>query len=37
MVVMPQGYALEGANVGPLVRLAGETDMFSRNSRKIVM
>jgi enterochelin esterase family protein len=30
IVVMPQGHALQGANVGPLVRLAGETDMFSR-------
>jgi enterochelin esterase-like enzyme len=30
VVVMPQGHALQGANVGPLVRLAGETDMFSK-------
>jgi enterochelin esterase-like enzyme len=30
LVVMPQGHALQGANVGPLVRLAGETDMFSK-------
>jgi enterochelin esterase-like enzyme len=30
IVVMPQGHALQGANVGPLVRLAGETDMFSK-------
>jgi enterochelin esterase-like enzyme len=30
VVVMPQGHALQGANVGPLVRLTGETDMFSR-------
>ncbi len=29
IVVMPQGHALQGANVGPLVRLAGETSMFS--------
>ncbi|NLT65025.1 MAG: esterase [Acidobacteria bacterium] len=30
LVVMPQGHALQGANVGPLVRLSGETDMFSK-------
>jgi enterochelin esterase-like enzyme len=30
IVVMPQGHALQGANVGPLVRLSGETDMFSK-------
>jgi enterochelin esterase family protein len=30
IVVMPQGHALQGANVGPLVRLAGESDMFSK-------
>jgi enterochelin esterase-like enzyme len=30
VVVMPQGHALQGANVGPLVRLSGETDMFSK-------
>jgi enterochelin esterase-like enzyme len=30
VVVMPQGHALQGANVGPLVRLTGETDMFSK-------
>jgi enterochelin esterase family protein len=30
IVVMPQGHALQGANVGPLVRLAGETNMFSK-------
>jgi enterochelin esterase-like enzyme len=30
IVVMPQGHALQGANVEPLVRLAGETDMFSK-------
>ena len=29
IVVMPQGHALQGANVGPLVRLTGETSMFS--------
>lgn len=29
LVVMPQGHALQGANVGPLVRLTGETSMFS--------
>ena len=30
VVVMPQGHALQGANVGPLVRLTDETDMFSK-------
>ena len=30
IIVMPQGHALQGANVGPLVRLTGETDMFSK-------
>jgi enterochelin esterase-like enzyme len=30
VVVMPQSHALQGANVGPLVRLTGETDMFSK-------
>jgi enterochelin esterase-like enzyme len=30
VVVMPQGHALQGANVGPLVRLTGESDMFSK-------
>jgi enterochelin esterase-like enzyme len=30
VVVMPQGHALQGANVGPLVRIGGETDMFSK-------
>jgi enterochelin esterase-like enzyme len=30
VVVMPQGHALQAANVGPLVRLTGETDMFSK-------
>ncbi len=30
VVVMPQGHALQGANVGPLVRLTGETNMFSK-------
>jgi enterochelin esterase-like enzyme len=34
VVVMPQGHALQGANVGPLVRLAGETDMFSKRFPK---
>jgi enterochelin esterase family protein len=29
IVVMPQGHALQGANVGPLERIAGETGMFS--------
>jgi enterochelin esterase-like enzyme len=29
IVVMPQGHALQGAGVGPLVRLTGETSMFS--------
>jgi enterochelin esterase-like enzyme len=29
IVVMPQGHALQGASVGPLVRLQGETSMFS--------
>jgi len=29
IVVMPQGHALQGAGVGPLVRIAGETGMFS--------
>jgi enterochelin esterase-like enzyme len=29
IVVMPQGHALQAANVGPLVRLTGETSMFS--------
>jgi enterochelin esterase family protein len=29
IVVMPQGHALQAANVGPLVRLSGETSMFS--------
>lgn len=29
IVVMPQGHALQGANVGPLVRIEGETAMFS--------
>jgi enterochelin esterase-like enzyme len=30
VVAMPQGHALQGANVGPLVRLTGEADMFSK-------
>jgi enterochelin esterase-like enzyme len=29
IVVMPQGHALQGQNVGPLVRIPGETGMFS--------
>jgi enterochelin esterase family protein len=29
IVVMPQGHALQGAGVGPLERIAGETSMFS--------
>ena len=29
IVVMPQGHALQAPNVGPLVRIAGETTMFS--------
>jgi enterochelin esterase family protein len=29
IVVMPQGHALQGAGVGPLVRIAGEASMFS--------
>jgi enterochelin esterase family protein len=29
IVVMPQGHALQAANVGPLVRIEGETGMFS--------
>jgi enterochelin esterase family protein len=29
IVVMPQGHALQGANIGPLVRIDGETSMFS--------
>lgn len=29
IVVMPQGHALQGASVGPLVRISGETGMFS--------
>jgi enterochelin esterase-like enzyme len=29
IVVMPQGHALQGPGLGPLVRIAGETSMFS--------
>jgi enterochelin esterase family protein len=29
IVVMPQGHALQGQSVGPVVRLQGETSMFS--------
>jgi enterochelin esterase family protein len=34
IVVMPQGHALQGANVGPLVRIEGETGMFSERFPK---
>lgn len=34
IVVMPQGHALQGANVGPLTRIAGETGMFSERFPK---
>jgi enterochelin esterase family protein len=34
IVVMPQGHALQGANVGPLVRIPGETGMFSNRFPK---
>ncbi|MEO7272270.1 MAG: alpha/beta hydrolase-fold protein [Vicinamibacterales bacterium] len=34
VVVMPQGHALQGASVGPLVRLSGETTMFSERFPK---
>ncbi len=34
IVVMPQGHALQGANVGPLVRIPGETGMFSERFPK---
>jgi enterochelin esterase-like enzyme len=29
VVVMPQGHALQGAGIGPLVRIPGETTMYS--------
>jgi enterochelin esterase family protein len=29
LIVMPQGHALQGAGVGPLVRIPGETTMYS--------
>ncbi|MGC9969026.1 MAG: alpha/beta hydrolase-fold protein [Bryobacteraceae bacterium] len=34
IVVMPQGHALQGANVGPLFRIPGETGMFSERFPK---
>lgn len=34
VVVMPQGHALQGAGVGPLVRIEGETGMFSERFPK---
>ena len=34
ILVMPQGHALQGANVGPLVRIEGETSMFSERFPK---
>ncbi len=34
IVVMPQGHALQGAGVGPLVRIPGETGMFSERFPK---
>ena len=34
VVVMPQGHALQGAGVGPLVRIPGETTMFSERFPK---
>ena len=34
IVVMPQGHALQGGNVGPLVRIEGETGMFSERFPK---
>jgi enterochelin esterase family protein len=37
IVVMPQGHALQGANVGPLVRIQGETSMFSPRFPKDLM
>ena len=37
IVVMPQGHALQGANVGPLVRIDGETSMFSPRFPKDLM
>ena len=30
IVVMPQGHALQGPSVGPLVRLTGETEFFTK-------
>ena len=37
IVVMPQGHALQGASVGPLERIAGETSMFSPRFPKDLM
>jgi len=34
LVVMPQGHALQAAGVGPLVRLSGETQMYSQRFPK---
>lgn len=34
LVVMPQGHALQGAGVGPLERIPGETSMFSERFPK---
>lgn len=34
LVVMPQGHALQAAGVGPLVRLSGETQMYSERFPK---
>jgi enterochelin esterase-like enzyme len=34
VVVMPQGHALQGAGVGPLARVPGETTMFSERFPK---
>jgi enterochelin esterase-like enzyme len=34
LVVMPQGHALQAAGVGPLVRLTGETQMYSERFPK---
>lgn len=34
LIVMPQGHALQGAGVGPLVRVSGETTMYSERFPK---
>ncbi len=34
LIVMPQGHALQAAGVGPLVRIAGETTMYSERFPK---